>query len=64
MIKTFFWGFVLFLALSFFGISLKAIIQSPTGQENVTFIAQLASDFWHWLLLCLTLLTYKVSNIL
>ncbi len=64
MVKTFFWGFVLFLALSFFGISLKAIIQSPTGQENLAFVAQLASDFWRWLLLCLTLLKYQISNIL
>jgi len=64
MVKTVFWGFVLFLAISFFGISLKAIIESPAGQENLAYLAQLATAFWHWLLLCLMLFRYQITNLI
>lgn len=59
MLKTVFWGFVLFLALSFFGISLKAIIESPMGQENLAYLAHLATSFWHWLTLYVKYLWLK-----
>jgi len=45
-----FWAFVLFVALSFFGISIRAIIESPAGQENLAYLAYLAISAWHWLL--------------
>ena len=51
MIKTFFWSFVLFIALSFFGISLKAIIESPMGQENLAYLTHLITSLWHWIIL-------------
>ena len=47
--------FVLFLALSFFGISIEQIINSPAGQANIAYLSTLLSSLtaaaWHWLLL-------------
>ena len=49
MIRTVFWFFVLFLALSFFGISIQSIVDSPAGQANIDYIVSLAILFWQWL---------------
>lgn len=49
MLKLIFWLFVLFLALSFFGISIQAIVNSPVGQENLAYLAYLSAQGWHWL---------------
>ena len=49
MLRTAFWFFVLFLALSFFGISIRAIIESPTGQANLAYLTYLAISAWHWI---------------
>ncbi|MDB5189347.1 MAG: hypothetical protein JWL82_304 [Parcubacteria group bacterium] len=38
---------VLILALSFFGISIRAIVQSPTGHDNFTFVWELIKTGWH-----------------
>ncbi|MHB1163071.1 MAG: hypothetical protein ACYCZZ_00860 [Minisyncoccota bacterium] len=48
MLKLIFWILVLILALSFFGISLQAIVNSPAGQENFTYIFNLLSKLWFW----------------
>lgn len=48
MLKLAFWIFVLVLALSFFGISLKAIIASPAGQENFAYLFSLIVAGWQW----------------
>lgn len=45
-----FWLCVLFLALSFFGISIRGIIESPAGQENLAYLTYLAISLWHWFL--------------
>lgn len=34
------------LALSFFGISLRGIVNSPIGQENIQFVWQLVQEGW------------------
>lgn len=49
MIRTVFWAFVFILALSFFGISLQAIIESPAGQANIQYVVTLATSLWQWL---------------
>jgi len=49
MIKTVFWIFIFILALSFFGISIQAIIESPAGQANVHYLLDIATSFWQWL---------------
>lgn len=48
MLKVTFWIFVLVLALSFFGISIVAIINSPAGQENFGYLAFLIVSGWQW----------------
>jgi len=48
MIRLVFWTLVLFLALSFFGISIKAIVDSPMGQANLTYLLNVLSQVWLW----------------
>ena len=48
MLNLIFWIFVLILGLSFFGISIKAIIESPAGQSNFGYLLHLLSLFWDW----------------
>ncbi|MBU6321251.1 MAG: hypothetical protein KGI78_01615 [Patescibacteria group bacterium] len=49
MIRTLFWLCVLFLALSFFGISIRSIVESPAGQANLAYLTYLAISAWHLL---------------
>jgi hypothetical protein len=48
LFRLIFWTFVLVLALSFFGISIQAIVTSPAGKENFAYVYQLLLDLWHW----------------
>ncbi|MDO8566954.1 MAG: hypothetical protein Q7R58_02265 [bacterium] len=48
MLKLIFWVLILILALSFFGISIQAVVNSPTGQENVGYVTNLLSQVWQW----------------
>lgn len=50
MLHLIFWVFILVLGLSYFGISIQAIINSPAGQANVAYIWNLLLQLWHWLL--------------
>jgi len=42
------WIIVLVFALSFFGISIQAIVNSPAGQENFTYLLNLLHQAWQW----------------
>lgn len=48
---------IFILVLSFFGISIRSIVQSPTGEDNLTFVWELIRTGWHiltgWLQLIL-----------
>jgi len=48
MLKLIFWIVVGILALSFFGISLRGIIESPAGQENFGFSWTLVVMGWNF----------------
>lgn len=48
MLRLAFWVFVLFLALSFFGISVQAIVNSPAGQQNFGYLAYLIVFGINW----------------
>lgn len=48
MFKLIFWILILILALSFFGVSLQAIINSPAGQENFAYLLSLFYKAWQW----------------
>jgi len=41
---------ILILALSFFGISIRSIVNSPVGHDNFTFMWELIKTGWHILL--------------
>lgn len=45
-----FWAAILFLALSFFGVSIEKVIESPAGQANLAYLTSLALAAWHWLI--------------
>lgn len=49
MLKTMIWILIFLLALSFFGISLQAIVNSPAGQANFSYLMDLITRFWEWL---------------
>ncbi|MDD2657348.1 MAG: hypothetical protein PHD04_01650 [Candidatus Pacebacteria bacterium] len=48
MFKLIVWMLVLFLALSFFGISIQAIINSPAGQANLAYLLNLLTQAYLW----------------
>ena len=48
ILRLIFWILVLVLALSFFGISLQAIINSPAGQANFAYVYHLLTQAWLW----------------
>ena len=50
MFNLLFWLFVLFLSLSYFGISIEQIIKSPAGQANFAYALSLLSLLWQWLI--------------
>ncbi|MDB5244713.1 MAG: hypothetical protein JWN18_583 [Parcubacteria group bacterium] len=50
MFSLILWVFILILGLSFFGISLQAIISSPAGQANFAYLFHLLSIGWDWIL--------------
>lgn len=49
ILRIAFWVFILLLALSFLGISVQSIIQSPAGQSNFGYAVHLISAGWDWL---------------
>jgi hypothetical protein len=51
MLNLVFWIFIFVLGLSFFGISIQAIIESPAGQSNFGYLLHLLSELWQWALL-------------
>ena len=54
---------ILVLALSFFGISIRAIVQSPTGHDNFTFMWELIRTGWHILIGWVTLIVSTVQSV-
>ncbi|MCR4333805.1 MAG: hypothetical protein NUV60_02220 [Patescibacteria group bacterium] len=57
LLRLAFWTIILFFALSFFGISIQAIINSPAGQANLSYMINLFSQFWQWMASWLNLLS-------
>ena len=49
MVKMVFWVVFGVLALSFFGISLRELIQDPQTQDNFSFIIDLVRNGWSFL---------------
>ena len=49
MIRLIVWIVIGLLALSFFGISLRAIAGSPTNQDNIAFLVSVLKDGWDYI---------------
>lgn len=49
MIKLIIWIIIGLLALSFFGISLRAIASSPTNQDNISFLVDTLRIGWGYI---------------
>lgn len=39
-------GVVIILVLSYFDISIKAVVESPTGQENIEYVTNSSKSLW------------------
>ena len=52
------------LILSFFGISLRTLVFSPTAQQNFAFVWQLAQIGWNDLVLWVEGLINSLSNLI
>lgn len=50
MLHLAFWIFILVLGLSYLGISIQEIINSPAGQANIAYVYNLLLQLWHWAL--------------
>ena len=55
---------ILILALSFFGISIRAIVQSPTGQDNFSFVWDMIQNGWHILTAWFALIVATIKQYL
>ncbi len=45
---------ILVLALSYFGISIRHIVESPSGQDNFGYLTMIISDGWDILVAWIT----------
>jgi hypothetical protein len=55
---------ILILALSFFGISIRSIVNSPVGHDNFTFMWELIKTGWHILVGWYQLLVGTITALL
>lgn len=55
---------ILILALSFFGISIRSIVESPTGHDNFTFMWELIKTGWHILLGWFHIIVTTIQSVL
>ena len=49
MIRLVIWIIIGLLALSFFGVSLQALVENPTNQNNMSYLFMLLKDGWDYL---------------
>jgi hypothetical protein len=61
MLKLIFWVVVGVLALSFFGISLRSVVSSPVGTDNLSFLWMLIEQGWSAIVqFCTSLIPHHV----
>lgn len=49
MVRLIIWVVIGLLALSFFGVSLRALVENPTNQDNVSFLGIMLENGWDYL---------------
>ncbi len=62
MVKLIIWIIIGLLALSFFGISLRAIASSPTNQDNLAFLLETLRLGWAYISAWITSLIDGFQN--
>ena len=63
MVKLIIWIFIGLLALSFFGISLRAIATSPTNQDNLSFLLETLRLGWAYIVAWIDSLINGVQSV-
>jgi hypothetical protein len=54
---------ILILALSYFGVSIRDIAQSPTGEDNFSFVWNYVKDGWEIITEVIAVLIESVRNV-
>lgn len=49
MVRLIIWVVVGLLALSFFGVSLQALVENPTNQNNLQYLGSMLEQGWDYL---------------
>lgn len=49
MVHLIMWVVIGLLALSFFGISLRALVDNPTNQDNLSFLSVMLGMGWNYI---------------
>ena len=49
MVRLIIWIIIGLLALSFFGVSLRALVESPTSQDNFGYLFSLLREGWDYI---------------
>ncbi len=47
IIGILFFGFIIILVLSYFKINVKSVVESPTGQENISYVRGGTRNLWN-----------------
>ena len=40
-------GVILILVLSYFNVSIRGVVESPTGQDNISYVKGTSQSFWN-----------------
>lgn len=49
MVRLIIWIVIGLLALSFFGVSLQALVENPTNQNNMQYLGNMLEQGWDYL---------------
>ncbi len=49
MVRLIIWVIIGLLALSFFGVSLQALVENPTNQNNMQYLGNMLEDGWDYM---------------
>lgn len=49
MVRLIIWVVIGLLALSFFGVSLQALVENPTNQNNLQYLGSMLEQGWDYL---------------
>ncbi len=62
MVRLIIWVVIGLLALSFFGVSLRALVENPTSQDNISYLGNMLESGWDYLVAWFETLLAPFSN--